>query len=101
VFAGAALFASAGFGERITALQFGQFLFQVHGRDYNQRAGDEGRIAGSPHDVTGALASLLDPEFQLGPDNVPETATCDMAIYHQLFRYGLIRWLKRRVERTP
>ena len=38
VFAGAALFASAGFGERVAALQFGQFLFQVHGRDYKQRA---------------------------------------------------------------
>jgi hypothetical protein len=33
----AALFASAGFGERIAALQFGQFLFQVHGGDYKQR----------------------------------------------------------------
>ena len=52
VLARPALFASAGFGQRVTALQFGQLLFQVHGRDYKQRAGDEGRIVGSPHDVT-------------------------------------------------
>ena len=35
VFACAALFASAGFGEGVAAFQFSQFLFQIHGRDYN------------------------------------------------------------------
>ena len=34
VFARPALFASAGFGEGVAALQFRQFLFQIHGRDY-------------------------------------------------------------------
>ena len=37
VLAGAALFASTGIGQRVAALQFGQLLFQVHGRDYKQR----------------------------------------------------------------
>ena len=36
VLALAALFAAAGFGERVAALQFGQFLLQIHGRDYKQ-----------------------------------------------------------------
>ena len=34
VLARAALFAAASFGQRVAALQFGQFLFQIHGRDY-------------------------------------------------------------------
>ena len=37
VFAGAALFAAAGFGQRVATLQFRQFLFQIHGRDYKVR----------------------------------------------------------------
>ena len=36
--ASAALFASTGFGERVPAFQFSQFLFQIHGRDYKQPA---------------------------------------------------------------
>ena len=36
VFAGAALFAAAGFGERVATLQFGQLLFQIHAGDYKQ-----------------------------------------------------------------
>ena len=34
VLARPALFASACFGQRVAALQFGQFLFQIHARDY-------------------------------------------------------------------
>ena len=34
VFARAALFASAGFGERVAVFQFRQFLFKIHARDY-------------------------------------------------------------------
>jgi hypothetical protein len=36
VFTRPALFASAGFSERVTALQFGQLLFQVHAVNYKQ-----------------------------------------------------------------
>ncbi len=40
VLAGAAFFAAAGFRGRVAALQFSQFLFKIHGRDYNhERAG--------------------------------------------------------------
>ena len=39
VFARAAFFASAGFGERVAPLQFGQLLFEVHAGDYKQRGG--------------------------------------------------------------
>ena len=59
VLACAAFFASAGFGQRVAALQFGQLLFQVHGRDYKQRVPLNSRcsaLGGSPSSVTDALA---------------------------------------------
>jgi hypothetical protein len=62
MFARPALFASAGFGERVSALQFGQFLFQVHGRDYNEQWAEEPRefaIPGSPSKVTEVLATKI------------------------------------------
>ena len=59
VLARPALFASACLGQRVAALQFRQFLFQIHGRDYKQRCGMGAQtiaIAGSLNCVTEVLA---------------------------------------------
>src|SRR5271157_255186 len=45
VLACATIFATAGVSQRVTALQFGQFLFQVHGRDYKHVFGMEAVIS--------------------------------------------------------
>ena len=70
VFARAALCASAGFGEGVAALQFGQLLFQVHGRDYNQPASRSVQtiaMRGSRSGVTQALGNPAGIIVRNGP----------------------------------
>ena len=47
VLVGVALLASAGFGEGVAALEFGEFLLEVHAGDYKVRGGG-GNVTGDP-----------------------------------------------------